>query len=142
MLHQKARNWRSFQKAKQFHGARCQAWELSFPERYREIGEGYIEAHHLKPISSLEEGVPVHYDVAADFAVLCSKLSSYDSPQCRPEQFGAISGDNASIQSIRAQSIAHVREIICRIQPVTRSFYNAVTALDDLRFVSLRCALR
>ena len=36
------------------------------------MGEGFIEAHHLKPISTLEEGVTVHYDIAADFAVLCS----------------------------------------------------------------------
>ena len=59
-------------KAKEFHGTRCQACELSFPERYGGIGEGFIEAHHLKPISSLEEGVAVAYDIAADFAVLCS----------------------------------------------------------------------
>jgi 5-methylcytosine-specific restriction enzyme MrcB-like protein len=59
-------------KAKEFHGTRCQACELSFPERYGGIGQGFIEAHHLKPISSLEEGVAVAYDVAADFAVLCS----------------------------------------------------------------------
>src|SRR5262249_5641497 len=44
---------------------------LSFPERYGAIGEGFIEAHHLKPISTLEEGVTVHYDIVADFAVLC-----------------------------------------------------------------------
>jgi 5-methylcytosine-specific restriction protein A len=40
--------------------------------RYGEIGKEFIEAHHLRPIASLEEGVPVKYDVAADFAFLCS----------------------------------------------------------------------
>jgi 5-methylcytosine-specific restriction enzyme A len=40
--------------------------------RCGEIGRGFIEAHHLRPIATLEEGVPVEYDVAADFAVLCS----------------------------------------------------------------------
>lgn len=59
-------------KAKDFHGTCCQACDLSFPERYGTIGEGFIEAHHLKAISSLEEGVPVVYDIAADFAVLCA----------------------------------------------------------------------
>jgi 5-methylcytosine-specific restriction protein A len=59
-------------KAKEFHGTRCQACDLSFPERYGDIGEGFIEAHHLKAISTLEEGVSVAYDIAADFAVLCS----------------------------------------------------------------------
>jgi 5-methylcytosine-specific restriction enzyme A len=59
-------------QAKRFHGTRCQACDLDFGERYGEIGEGFIEAHHLRPIATLEEGVPVKYDVAADFAVLCS----------------------------------------------------------------------
>jgi 5-methylcytosine-specific restriction protein A len=45
---------------------------LSFPERYGAIGDGFIEAHHLKAIGTLQEGVAVAYDIAADFAVLCS----------------------------------------------------------------------
>jgi 5-methylcytosine-specific restriction enzyme A len=45
---------------------------FEFAERYGEIAQGFIEAHHLRPIGTLEEGVPVKYDVAADFAVLCS----------------------------------------------------------------------
>jgi 5-methylcytosine-specific restriction protein A len=40
--------------------------------RHGTIGDGFIEAHHLKAISALEEGVAVAYDIAADFAVLCS----------------------------------------------------------------------
>jgi 5-methylcytosine-specific restriction protein A len=59
-------------QAKKFHGIRCQACNLDFEERYGAIGKGFIEAHHLKPIASLEEGVAVTYDVAADFAVLCA----------------------------------------------------------------------
>lgn len=66
------RNRTAARQAKKFHGTRCQACELSFPERYGDIGDGFIEAHHLKPISSLEEGIAVAYDIAADFAVLCS----------------------------------------------------------------------
>ena len=66
------RNPTAARQAKKFHGTRCQACDLNFAERYGEIGRGFIEAHHLKAISALEEGVPVPYDVAADFAVLCS----------------------------------------------------------------------
>ena len=66
------RNRTAARNAKKFHGTRCQACELEFAERYGEIGKGFIEAHHLRPIATLEEGVPVKYDVAADFAVLCS----------------------------------------------------------------------
>ena len=49
--------------AKKFHGTSCQACDLDFVKRYGAIGQGFIEAHHLKPISELEEGVPVKYDV-------------------------------------------------------------------------------
>jgi 5-methylcytosine-specific restriction protein A len=66
------RNRTAAKQAKKFHGTRCQACDLDFEERYGKIGKGFIEAHHLKPISTLEEGVAVTYDVAADFAVLCA----------------------------------------------------------------------
>jgi 5-methylcytosine-specific restriction enzyme A len=45
--------------------------ELDFAKRYGSIGKGFIEAHHLRPISSLIEGAAVTYDVATAFAVLC-----------------------------------------------------------------------
>jgi 5-methylcytosine-specific restriction protein A len=57
--------------AKKHHGTRCQACLFEFAEKYGSIGEGFIEVHHLVPISTLEEGVPVRYEVADDFAVLC-----------------------------------------------------------------------
>jgi 5-methylcytosine-specific restriction enzyme A len=66
------RNRTAARQAKKFHGTRCQACTLDFGERYGQLGKGFIEAHHLRPIATLEEGVPVKYDVAADFAVLCS----------------------------------------------------------------------
>ncbi len=66
------RNRTAARQAKKFHGTRCQACDLDFEERYGDLGKGFIEAHHLRPIATLEEGVPVKYDVAADFAVLCS----------------------------------------------------------------------
>ncbi|HLL28028.1 MAG TPA: DUF3578 domain-containing protein [Xanthobacteraceae bacterium] len=66
------RNRTAARHAKKFHGIRCQTCNLDFSERYGEIGKGFIEAHHLRPIATLEEGVVVKYDVADDFAVLCS----------------------------------------------------------------------
>ncbi|MHC4040787.1 MrcB family domain-containing protein [Bradyrhizobium sp. 23AC] len=66
------RNPKAAKAAKSHHGTKCQACELEFHERYGEIGRGFIEAHHLKPIGSLNEGEAVSYDVATDFAVLCS----------------------------------------------------------------------
>lgn len=66
------RNPKAPKEAKKHHGLRCQACDIQFDERYGELGNGYIEAHHLRPIGSLAEGVTVSYEVATDFAVLCS----------------------------------------------------------------------
>lgn len=66
------RNRTAARQAKKFHGTVCQACDLDFGQRYGELGRGFIEAHHLKPISGLEEGVAVDYNVADDFAVLCA----------------------------------------------------------------------
>ena len=66
------RNRTAAANAKIIHGTACQACQLDFAKRYGAIGQDFIEAHHLKPISELEEGVAVKYDVALDFAVLCS----------------------------------------------------------------------
>jgi len=72
-MHKKIeRNGAASKAAKKFHGYRCQACDLEFTEQYGEIGKDYIEAHHLKPISDLEEGKAVEYDVKKDFAVLCA----------------------------------------------------------------------
>ena len=65
------RNRTAARQAKKFHGTRCQVCALDFGERYGDLGKGYIEAHHLRPIATLEEGVPVKYDVAGR---LCSSL--------------------------------------------------------------------
>lgn len=53
-------------------GTVCEACEFDFGETYGALGDGYIEAHHKRPLSSLEEGVVTEFDIAEDFAVLCS----------------------------------------------------------------------
>ena len=37
------------------YGTNCQACDLSFQELYGEIGKGYIEVHHVVPLSSIQE---------------------------------------------------------------------------------------
>lgn len=66
------RNSQAPEAAKKYHGYRCQACKIDFEERYGEIGRGFIEAHHLIPLSSLPENEKVTYVVENDFAVLCS----------------------------------------------------------------------
>ena len=49
----------------------CQACGLNFENVYGSIGKGYIEAHHLVPLSQLK-GKRVALDPERDFAVLCA----------------------------------------------------------------------
>ncbi|UOQ81000.1 HNH endonuclease [Hymenobacter sp. 5414T-23] len=47
----------------------CQACGFSFVEKYGKLGEGFIEAHHLFPISELKEETQTKLD---DLALVCS----------------------------------------------------------------------
>ena len=51
------------------HGTRCQACGMTFVERYGELGEGFIEVHHLKPVADYEGEVSVNPET--DMAVVC-----------------------------------------------------------------------
>jgi 5-methylcytosine-specific restriction protein A len=71
-LHERIeRNQRLVNKVKEAHGSTCQACGLNFKEFYGELGDGYIEAHHLRPMSTLAKA-RVEMDPVQDFAVLCS----------------------------------------------------------------------
>jgi 5-methylcytosine-specific restriction protein A len=65
------RNQKLAKAAKEYHGYTCQACGMNFEKVYGEIGKGYIEAHHLEPVSSLK-GKKVSRDPTKDFAVLCA----------------------------------------------------------------------
>ncbi|WP_052699131.1 MrcB family domain-containing protein [Hyphomicrobium sp. 99] len=66
------RNPRVGAEVKQFHGTICQACRFDFKIMYGAIGEGFIEAHHLRPLATLSEGETVAYNISTDFAVLCA----------------------------------------------------------------------
>lgn len=59
-------------KVKKLKGYVCEACSFDFKAVYGELGKNYIEAHHLFPLSSLEEGQKAAYGPMDDFAVLCA----------------------------------------------------------------------
>jgi 5-methylcytosine-specific restriction protein A len=65
------RNTGLSKRVKQLRGYTCQVCKTDFEQRYGDIGKGYIEAHHLKPLASLK-GRKVAMDPEKDFAVLCA----------------------------------------------------------------------
>ena len=52
------------------HGTKCMVCDFDFEKVYGEQGAGYIEVHHLRPVSSLQE--PTKIDPKTDMAVVCS----------------------------------------------------------------------
>lgn len=57
-------------EAKKFHGYTCMACGFNYEEKYGEIGEDYIEAHHLIPFAELDENVDL--SPKTDLVVLCA----------------------------------------------------------------------
>lgn len=72
-LHRKVdRNSKLIKEVKRHKGYCCEACGMSFTNIYGSIGDEFIEAHHLIPLSTLEANMSVQYDPIKDFAVLCS----------------------------------------------------------------------
>jgi 5-methylcytosine-specific restriction protein A len=65
------RNAKLARAVKRVHGYTCQACGFNFADTYGSIGENFIEAHHLTPLSSLH-GQALLLDPRTDFAVLCA----------------------------------------------------------------------
>lgn len=65
-----ARSSRLVVKAKKFHGMKCQACDFDFEAFYGDIGTGYIECHHVDPLSG-RDGVNMPTKIT-DLAMLCA----------------------------------------------------------------------
>lgn len=58
-------------KVKKIQGTQCKGCELELADLYGPIAKDMIDAHHLVPLSSLNNGEVVRLDPKKDFAVLC-----------------------------------------------------------------------
>jgi predicted HNH restriction endonuclease len=61
-------------KAVEIHGVVCMGCGFSFEQKYGDLGRGFIEVHHVKPVSSLENKVAVN--PRSDMIALCSNCHS------------------------------------------------------------------
>ncbi len=64
------RNAKNRRDAVRIHGLKCMACGFDFEEKYGEIGKGFIEVHHIKPLYSLDEVVEI--DPMTDMVCLCA----------------------------------------------------------------------
>lgn len=65
------RNSSISEKVKKNKGYHCEVCNFNFEEKYGDLGKKFIEAHHLKAISTLDMGETI-LNIENDFAVLCS----------------------------------------------------------------------
>jgi 5-methylcytosine-specific restriction protein A len=56
---------------KKAQGYRCKGCDKLLVDKYGDVASDLIDAHHLTPLSSLDEGEIVSFDPVDDFAVLC-----------------------------------------------------------------------
>lgn len=59
------------QVVKRLQGTICRGCSKDMADRYGEVAQGLIDAHHLTPLSKLEDGQVAHFNAKTDFAVLC-----------------------------------------------------------------------
>ena len=81
------RNPRLAAGAKQTHGYVCQVCDFDFETEYGSIGHGYIEAHHLTPISELPLDQPVQLSPKDDFRVVCANCHRMIHREGAPSTF-------------------------------------------------------
>lgn len=78
------RNLTVVRKAKELWRAtdpllRCDVCQFSFIEAYGDLGEGYIEAHHTKPIGSLRAGAKTRVSDLAKVCANCHRMLHVDA---------------------------------------------------------------
>ena len=87
-LHRRVeRRPRLAREAKRIHGTVCQVCQFDFAERFGQLGEGYIEAHHKVPINKMKEGGSRHLSPKHDFAVVCANCHRMLHRRGSPESF-------------------------------------------------------
>ena len=95
-------------KVKKVRGYICEGCDFNFERTYGPVGKGYIEAHHLTPISELPVGERVTLDPKTDFVVLCANchrmMHRKEGPRTLSELQAALSLSGTPLPPTRQQS--------------------------------------
>ncbi len=64
------RSLQNRESAIHIHGTKCMICGFDFEKKYGELGKGYIEVHHIKPLSKLDEEVIINPET--DLICVCA----------------------------------------------------------------------
>ena len=73
------------------HGYRCRVCDLHFVERYGELGNGYVQVHHLRSLSTIGEKHEV--DPINDLVPVCANCHAMlhrSTPPLKPDELRAL----------------------------------------------------
>jgi len=70
LVNQYERNPKARAACIRHHGARCVVCDMSFEERYGELGKDFIHVHHIRPISG--PGAKKHVNPKTDLVPVCA----------------------------------------------------------------------
>ena len=68
------RNQKAREECLKYYGCKCSVCGFDFEKEYGEIGRGFIEVHHIVPLSSIRDEYIV--DPISDLRPLCSNCHS------------------------------------------------------------------
>ena len=83
---------RDREDAIRIHGTKCMICGFDFEQKYGELGKGYIEVHHIKPLTTLEQEVVVNPEtdlicVCANCHRMLHRFKNYIVPVGRIEAY-------------------------------------------------------
>jgi len=81
-----SRNRKLVRDAKQHYGFTCQVCNFNFQEAYGELGEGYIECHHLNPLAEREGSQETTLEEVAVVCANCHRMLHRRRPALTLEQ--------------------------------------------------------
>jgi 5-methylcytosine-specific restriction protein A len=81
----------------------CEGCDVDFQERYGERGTGFIECHHLRPLSTLQPGQRTRLEDVALLCSNCHRMVHVRQPWLSVEELIEIQRRAARLPSIRSQ---------------------------------------
>ena len=90
------RSLKNREAAIKIHGTKCMICGFDFKEKYGELGKGYIEVHHIKPLSEVNEEVVINPET--DLICVCGNchrmLHRFRNYIVTPEELKQMVDDN------------------------------------------------
>jgi 5-methylcytosine-specific restriction protein A len=86
-------------------GLSCQVCDFSFEENFGELGKGFIEAHHVFPISKLTEETATKIEDLAFVCSNCHRMLHRRRPWLGIEELNKMKADKVSRQPCIAASV-------------------------------------